>query len=93
MASIVRGKAKKFSELIKRRFKLDLKKINNVCEKLNIQLLSNTNPKTLPDYICILSRDDYDIGLQFSECDETKESYFLSPEDYEVYSEYTEGGL
>ena len=88
MCAIKTNKAMKSSELFKRRFKLEVRMAKKRCEQLGITLLRNGEHAIPLDYVCILSKNDYDKGLFYQECDKTTESYFIRPEDYELYSEY-----
>ena len=75
------------NELFKRRFKLEVRMTKKRCEQLGIILLQNSKHAIPLDYICILSKNEYDIGSLYQECDKTAESYFIPPEEYEMYSE------
>lgn len=72
-------------ELLTRRFHSDVRKLKAVCELNNFEL--STYDISKPDWICILSSSDYELGSEMIDCGENNENYFLNPEDYQNYVE------
>ena len=75
-------------EKIHRQFKADVRKLRVLCEGYGIKLMSYDEAEL--DDICIISKDEYEIGNTLSQCDSSVESYFLSVSDYEQIVNMTE---
>lgn len=76
---------KRRSDIFKRRFHLQLSKLRQLCNENGLTLYSNKDNYVCGNFVCVLSLNDCEIGELFSRCDDSYESYYLSPHDYEIY--------
>ena len=71
------------SEMIKRRYHADVRKLKKQCEELEITLFDFYSAND--SCVCILSSDEYEIGCNHADCSAENENYFVSEDDYTVY--------
>jgi len=67
-------------ELELRRFHKDAKKLKKICDDNNIELLNFEEANSFD--ICILSKNEYEIGATKEYVSETNEPYFVSEENF-----------
>lgn len=73
------------SELATRRFHKDKRTIIKLCDIHNIPI--KTFKEALDDNVCVLSKNDYDIGSTRKYLSEDNEQLFVADKDYEeVYN-------
>lgn len=73
----------------KHQFNAKLAKLVQFCEKHKLKLFSNKDNYLMGTYICVLSYCEYEIGEPLSKCDDSQESYYMTPHDFDVYIEIT----
>lgn len=79
-------------EYFRRIFTTEVRKLKKYCEENSLTLYSNTD--NVPnDAICILSENEYEIGEIPHNCSFECDSYFLSPQDFEKYTNLQEGEI
>lgn len=70
-------------ELDLRRYHKDVRTTRDKLEAEDLTMMSFKDAS--PTDVCILSPNDYELGLPQSECDPDNESYFISPFEYQQY--------
>lgn len=73
-------------ELLLRRYHDDVRRTRRLCAKMQITLYEYDDAPE--DAICILSRNDTELGNERRYCIDNSEPYFLSNEGYRRYSGY-----
>ena len=72
-------------ELETRRYHKDVRNFKKWCEDNNVSYYTYENADK--DFICVLSRYEFDLNEKRERCSENNEQYFLSLEDYEKWCE------
>lgn len=79
-------------EMLVRNYCQNRRKLLKACKDLGLNLFSDEDVEEhdlMTTYICVLSIKEYNIGCTYMKCDKTdKIQYFLSPHDYEVYTDF-----
>ena len=78
-----RAKRMSFDEKIKRDYHRECRVFNEVCRDLHIT--KRNFEEALDTDICVLSTNEYEISDTRDTIEKDNESWFLSPEDYEIY--------
>lgn len=76
---------KQRKEQFKRRFNEELARVKERCLEHNLKLYAHNDNYLMGTFICVLSIQEMQIGDALSFCDDSVESYFLTPHDYEIY--------
>lgn len=69
-------RTQKINEVVRRRFHADLRRLEKLCGDNNIILCNYEEADD--DMICILSDNEYNIGMIRHDCYSTNESYFVT---------------
>ena len=78
-----RAKRMSLDEKIKRDYHRECRVFNEVCRDLHIT--KRNFEEALDTDICVLSTNEYEIFDTRDTIEKDNESWFLSPEDYEIY--------
>lgn len=79
-----RGKIRPIDEKISRAFYRDVRKLQRYCENNGYTLMIYSEANSCD--ICVLSFNEYEIGMKHEDCDPFTENYFLCEEEYDQYS-------
>lgn len=69
-------RVQKINEVVKRRFHADLRRLEKLCEDNNIILCNYDEAND--EMICILSNNEYNLGMTRHDCSSSDESYFVT---------------
>ena len=70
-----------------RRYRLEVAKLKEWCKENNITLYSFSDERTMAHYICVQSKNEFNLHERRRDIEEDAESYFLTEEDYDKYCE------